>query len=102
MAGAFSGHGPCGHPAFREDGSEGLYGIFDDNMKKYRAKSEKIGGLFLKDTSNTRYEVEKGCCETPSPCLLQQVTETAVIFCFSNIVQSAKIALNCKQVLETF
>ena len=63
-----------------------FYGIFDNNMKKYRDNSEKIGCLLLKDTSNARCEVEKGCCETPRPCLLYQVTETAVIFCFSNIV----------------
>ena len=69
-----------------------FYGIFDNNMKKYQDNSEKIGCLLLKDTSNARCEVEKGCCETPSPCLLYQVTETAVIFCFSNIVTSVKEA----------
>ena len=73
-----------------------FYGIFDNNMKKYRDNSEKIGCLLLKDTSNARCEVEKGCCKTPRPCLLYQVTETAVIFCFSNIVKSAKEALYCK------
>ena len=29
-----------------------FYGIFDNNMKKYRDNSEKIGCLLLKDTSN--------------------------------------------------
>ena len=47
-----------------------LYGSFDNNMKKYRDNSEKIGCIFLKDTIYTRFMVEKGCCETPSPCLL--------------------------------
>ena len=70
-----------------------LYGIFNNNMKKYRENSEKIGCLLLKDTSNPRCEVEKGCRKTPTPCLLYRVTETAVIFCFSNIVKSAKEAL---------
>ena len=32
-----------------------LYGIFDNNMKKYRHNSEKIGCLLLKDTSNVRW-----------------------------------------------
>ena len=55
-----------------------LYGLFENNMKKYREQSEIISCTLLKETSNAQCEVEKGCSETPSPFLLFQVMEIAV------------------------
>ena len=89
----FPGHGPWRHPAFREVGLRALHGLFENNMKKYRQQSERISCYILKETSNARCEVEKGCSETPSPCLLYQVMETAVLGSFSNAIIWAKEVL---------
>ena len=56
-----------------------LHGLFENNMKDYREQSERISCNLLKENSKARCEVEKGCSETPSPCLLYQVMETAVL-----------------------
>ena len=63
-----------------------LHGLFENNMKKYREQSERISCNLLKENSKARCEVEKGCSETPSPCLLYQVMDTAVLVCFSNVI----------------
>ena len=67
-----------------------LHGLFENNMKKYREQSERICCYLLKETSNARCEVEKGCSETPSPCLLYQVMEISVIFSFKNALKLAR------------
>ena len=60
-----------------------LHGLFENNMKKYRELSERKSCNLLKENSKVRCEVEKGCSETPSPCLLYQLMDTAVIISFS-------------------
>ena len=63
-----------------------LHGLFENNMKKYREQSERISCNLFKENSKARCVVEKGCSETPSPCLLYQVIETALFVSFSNVV----------------
>ena len=50
-----------------------IHGLFMNNMKQYRASSEKISCPRLQDSNSMRCEEEGGCSERPIPCLHYQV-----------------------------
>ena len=88
VAGAYPGHGPLPEDTLPSEKTvlRALHGLFENNMKAYREQSERISCNLLKENSKARCEVEKGCSETPSPCLLYWVMDTAVLVSFSNVI----------------
>ena len=50
-----------------------LDGLFSNNMKQYRANSDKISCPRLLNSHSRRCKEEGGCSKTFNPCILYQV-----------------------------